>query len=302
MSKGVYDHSSLQAYKNCPESYRLKYVEHLKKRVEAEEEHDKNFGRAIHAALELLYKSNKAGKPLSRADYHAAFEKEYPVCLDVTDLAKTPESGLLLLDKYAEHYGKEDSEMEILAVEVTDTFPIGKTNDGETVEFTVKIDLIVKKQGCVYFMDHKTTGRSFSWDYWAQFDPNAQITAYAAYCMYKYGECSGGIINALRFGHRQRAYKGEPAGYYQEFQRNIINRNPAQIAAWKGDTINWIQSVRADKVFVPAKESWGKNEGACRYCSYKEVCLSVNDEQVIEQLYEKTDSMSYLKPSGELDA
>lgn len=285
----VYDNSQLQAYKDCPERYRLKYVEQIQKRQTGEEDHDRNFGKAIHAALEVLYKARQAGRPLLKADYHAAFEKEYPVSLKEEDLAKTPESGILLLDAYLNRYNQEDNQFEVLAVEVADEFELAPG-----IRFIVKIDMVIRQQGCIYFMDHKTTGKSFGYSYWNQFSPNSQITGYTAYCIAKYGECSGGIINALRFGHRQRAYKGEPAGFYQDFQRQIINRNRQQVEAWKLDQIEWINRVDADKNLILPGLSWNKNEAQCGYCQFREVCISCNDDQVKEQLYEKHDAREYL--------
>jgi hypothetical protein len=163
----------------------------------------------------------------------------------------------------------------------------------------VKIDLIVKKQGCVYFVDHKTTGKAFNWTYWSRFEPNPQITAYTAYCQAKFGECSGGIINAIRFGHRKRAYKGEPAGFYWEFQRQLFNRNRDQVQAWKEDTLRWVKSLEEAK--VKASNVWMKNEGQCGYCSYKEVCISCNDEQIKQQLYERVNPMEYLNDNSRTD-
>lgn len=294
----LYDNSQLQAYKDCPERYRLKYIEQIQKRKTGEEDHDRNFGKGIHAALELYYRHCQARKALLKVDYYRAFTDVYPVSLKEDDLAKSPEGARLLLDAYLSHYSHQDQDMEIIAVEVCDSFPIGKYTrpDGKEVEifFTVKIDLIVRKQGCIYFMDHKTTGKSFSYSYWNQFDPNSQITAYTAYCQWKYGECSGGIINALRFGHRLRAYKGEPAGFYQEFQRNIINRNQVQVEDWKRDQMEWVGKLERDRTLIMPGMSWNKNEGQCAYCNYREVCISVNDEQIIQQLYEKHEASAYL--------
>lgn len=298
----MYDNSQLQAFKDCPERYRLKYVEGLRKRESGIEDHHREFGSAIHKALEAHYKGS------AQAEVIQSFKDAYPFQIDADDMAKTSESGELLLAAYVQRYAEEDKQDETLAVEVVDTFPLEPHKDGcpsrESRDdkacdcgvplFTVKIDRILRKQGNVYWQDHKTTGKSFSWTYWKQFEPNPQATAYTAYCIYKFGECSGGIINALRFGHRQRAYKGEPAGFYQEFQRQVINRNPQQVAAWVEDTLRWIRDVTTDKC-APLGVSWKKNEGQCMWCSFAEVCISVNDAQVIEQLYEKGDPNDYLK-------
>ena len=215
-----------------------------------------------------------------------AFKKNYPEQLNSEDFAKTQENGLILLEAYVKHYKEEDKGWTIKAIEVTDTFKI------DEIDFTVKIDLVVEKQGCIYFVDHKTTGKSFNWAYWARFEPNPQITAYTAYCQSKFGECSGGIINAIRLGHRQRAYKGEPAGFYYEFQRQLFNRNRDQVGAWKEDALKWVASLEEAK--RDTSNVWRKNEGQCGYCSYKEVCISCNDEQIINQLYERINPEEYL--------
>lgn len=280
------DNSQMQTFKDCPERYRLKYVLGLRKIEEGRDEHDKEFGGAIHAGLEAIYK----GKPLEEAKL--AFSEAYPLQLNGEDMAKTQANGLTLLEKYQSHYAIEDKSLEILGVEVKDSFLIGP------LEFLVKIDLIVRKQGCVYFVDHKTTGKTFNWQYWSRFEPNPQITGYTAYCRAKYGECSGGIINAIRFGHRQNKYMGQPAGFYYEFQRQLFNRNQEQVEAWKQDTLQWAKSLEEARL---VSNVWKKNEGQCGFCSFKEVCISCADEQIINQLYEVVNPLEYLNDNSRTD-
>lgn len=286
----IYDHSKLQTFKNCPEQYRLKNVLGLTKIQEGVDEHDKNFGKAIHSGLEAHYK----GKPIE--EVREAFKLDYPDQLSPDDLAKTQENGITLLDAYVKHYEHEDKGWTIKAVEVTDTFELAPG-----IPFTVKIDLVVEQQGCIYFVDHKTTGKAFNYQYWSQFDPNPQITGYTAYCQSKFGECSGGIINGLQLGYRQRAYKGEPAGFHYSFQRQLFNRNRQQVEAWKHDTINWIGEIEhsKDQIIDELSPTWRKNEGQCRFCSFKEVCISCADPQIIEQLYTVTDPNAYLNQASE---
>lgn len=280
----LYDNSKLQCFKNCPESYRLKYLRCLKKVEEGDESHDRNFGSAVHAGLEAHYKGERLDLVKS------AFSNKCPIQLEQIDLAKTQENGLVLLEAYIKHYAEEDKKWTIKSVEVADTFKL--TDD---IEFQVKIDLVVEQQGCIYFVDHKTTGKAFNWNYWGQFEPNSQITAYTAYCKAKYGECSGGIINGIQFGYRTRAYKGEPAGFHYEFQRQLFNRNQGQIEAWKWDTLDWVHSLNKKSNELSKGENvWLKNEGQCRFCSYKPICISCADESVIESLYERVNPNEYL--------
>jgi len=286
----VYDNSKLQTFKNCPESYRLKYIECLDKIEEAIESHDRGFGSAIHAGLECLYKGEGAEKAKK------VFKDEYTIQLDMEDLAKTQDNGLIILDAYAKHYETQDKNWTIKSVEVVDTFKL----DDKT-EFQVKIDLVIEQQGCIYFVDHKTTKKAFNYSYWNQFEPNSQITAYTAYCQSKYGECSGGIINGIQLGYRQRAYKGEPAGFHYSFQRQLFNRNKEQVNAWKEDTLRWINTLDTSTAKLPTVASlrsapivWPKNEGQCMYCQYKPICISCYDEQIVTQLFKRVNPNEYL--------
>ena len=286
----IYDNSKLQTFKDCPEKYRLKNLLGLKKREEGLEEHDKNFGKAIHTGLELHYK----GKSIQ--EIKEAFSKDYMVQLNEEDKAKTQENGIVLLEAYIKHYEQEDKKWTIKAVEVADTFEIAPG-----LSFMVKIDLVVEQQGCIYFVDHKTTGKSFNWTYWGQFEPNAQLTAYTAYCQAKFGECSGGIINGLQLGYRKNKYMGELAGFHYSFQRQLFNRNRQQVEAWKWDAQEWIKRIgEFEKVYhwnpnTSLQYVWPKNEGQCRFCSFKEICISCADDQIIEQLYEVTNPNEYLE-------
>lgn len=283
----TYDNSQLQTFKDCPERYRLKYVEQLRKRDSAQEEHDREYGSAIHKGLEVIYNRG------TLKEAQDAFAKMYPLQLNEEDKAKTLENGLTLLADYVEHYKAEDTQFEVLQNEKKDEFELAPG-----VPFIVKVDLVVKKQGCIYALDHKTTKKSFGWDYWGQYDPNPQITAQTAYVQARFGECSGVIINALSFGFRTRAYKGEPAGFHCSFQRQLFNRNKQQVDAWKKDQLKWIKKFDIERALEAEASDggvWTKNEGQCRFCSYKESCISCNDEQIKEQLFEAHDATGYLK-------
>ncbi len=274
------DNSQMQTFKDCEERYRLTYLEALSKREEGVTEHHRNFGKAIHAGLETYYKGGQA------QDAIRAFRQAYPENLDPEDKAKTVENGQTILAEYIKHYAAQDAGWEVLDVEK----PYVGSIFGR--EFLVKKDMVVKQQGCIYAVEHKTTGKAFNWDYWNQFEPNSQISAQVWSTIQQYGECSGVIVNSLRFGHRQRVYKGEPAGFYWEFQRQVFNRNQEQVKAWLEDITSWTARLEETRL-APLGQVWLKNEGQCRYCSFKEVCISCNDEQIKEQLYERYDPLAY---------
>lgn len=176
---------------------------------------------------------------------------------------------------------------------------LGEMNLGEGVKYLTKIDLVVEnvEQGGVYVVDHKTTGKTFDFRYWSQYEPNSQITGYCAYAEAKYGSCSGCYINGIRLGFRERKYKDEPAGFYHEFQRQLFNRNHRQVEKWKDNVLHWTDKLRE----AEAKDIWPKNEGACMFCSFRPICTAEwdprdeGDRECIECQYEKVNPLAYLE-------
>lgn len=280
----MYDHSSIQAYKNCPYSYKLKFADRLSKREDGETEHDRMYGKAIHAGLDAF---------LLKKPYQEAFSSLYPTQLNEEDLAKTQANGITLLDEFAAWYPINYSAYEVVEVEQT-----LEVNLREGVTFVVKPDAVLRHKSSneYYGMENKTTGNSLSPTFWNRFDPNAQITAQCAGIAQKYGDCSGVFVNGLSFGHRKRMYKGEPAGFHWSLERQLFNRNRVQIEAWKRDCLTWIQRIEQSK----EQGSWGKNTEHCRWCSFKPICLAEwtpeEDMELIEEQFEQvSDPMEYLK-------
>lgn len=284
----IYDNSQLQEFKNCQYRYWLHYGLGYKKRQEGVDEHDKNFGTAIHAGLETHYKGGDLGSVIK------AFSEAYPTQLSTDDNAKTQENGIKILQEYIKHYQEQDKKFKVLACEETDTFEIAPG-----VNYRVKIDLIVEntEQGGVYVIDHKTTGKSFDYRYWSQFEPNSQLTGYSAYAQKRFKEAHGAMINGIRLGYRQRKYLDSPAGFYYEFQRQLFNRSKNQIEAWKRDVLHWVALL----TLARENNRWGKNMSQCTYCSYRPICLAEwdplteSDRDCIEIQYDKVDPYEYLK-------
>jgi hypothetical protein len=282
--KCMFDSSQTQAFKDCPRKYQFKYKECLKKIEEGTEEHHANFGGAIHSALEVYYKGSGMEAGIE------AFKKDYPSQLNTEDLAKTQENGIALLKAYEARYKAEDKKFKVLSVEEKIEFEILPG-----IMFAVKLDTVVEnlEHGGIYSLEHKTTSKSLTYDYWGQFDPNAQMSAQTYAITKKYGHCAGVIVNAMKFGFRKRAYNGEPAGFHYEFQRQMINRNDRQINSWMKDTCHWITGIQRSESY------YAMNTGQCKFCSYKQICQPAwdpkEDAELIAIQYEKHDPFEYLK-------
>lgn len=285
-AKHTFDSSQTQEYKNCPYSYKLKYVDSLSRRKEGEVEHDRAYGGALHSGLERIVKSESVD--LAKE----AFKSAYPIQLDEADKAKTQENGLTLLEEFAQFWHNNYAQYEVVEVE-----QVGRIKLNESVEFVVKPDVILKSKasGEFYASDHKSTGRSLSAEFWNKFDPAAWVTAQSAYVEQKFGSCSGVFVNGISFGYRSRAYKGEPPGFHSNIERQLFNRNHLQIERWKADALTWIERIEQSK----QENSWGKNTEHCRWCSYRPICLAEwtpeEDADLIGEMYEVVDPYAYLE-------
>src|SRR3990167_2384715 len=266
------NYSKIACFQQCPRRYQYAYVEMLSKIEEGKTEKDRNWGIGIHAGLAEYY----TGKDV--ISIQEAFKREYPADLDPDDMAKTVRSGIETLQLYMDHYKGQDKNWKVLEVEVKDKFIFNE------IEFTVVLDLIAEnlQGGGIYFWDHKTSGRTPSFNYWKQFELSGQVSDYTNYVISKYGQCSGAIINNISVGHRKRAYKGEPSGFWAKFERQIFNRNKTQLETRKSDILLWkklIEQAETNNSF-PLHYSNG-----CTYCSFYELCLSCGDEQIKELMY-----------------
>jgi len=281
------DYTQLQTYITCPMKYYLKFVLGLKKRVLDERDIDLRFGQAVHKCLELHYKNPGAGllptKPFN----------------DFVDLEgekhKTKANGIELIRQYGEHYQKDLLEMEILGVELNDSILIGD------LRYLVKIDTVVRLRDNIYILEHKTC-KKMAYNYFNQFSPNMQVSGYSLYVKEKFGQCSGCIVNVLQSGWRERAYRGEPAGFYAKFQREIVNRTKEQLEDFKENIGLWKWKLQTAR----QTSRWGKNEGAChqyRGCLYSEICMTSQgielDEEIVDNFYKNVNPREYLENSTE---
>lgn len=249
-----YSNSYIDSFRRCPLQCRYKYDLHLQSR-EADDHHLR-FGKAGHASLEVIYRDGDLEKA------REAFKPLYPTQIDTSDLAKTPDNWMYTLGKYVENYGW-DKQWKVIAVEAMD-----HTED----DYAVKLDLVVEDlhSGDLLGVDHKITGRYLNSDFWNDFNPNSQVTHYIRYIKEKYGRCDGFLINAIGMRYRQRAYKGEPAGFWCAFERQTFNRTPQQIAQEQESKAYWIDRIEDAK----AKGVWGLNTSSCRFCSYRQLCAA----------------------------
>jgi hypothetical protein len=265
-----YSNSQLQSMKNCPLQFHFYWDLALRRIDDEGSDHHLRYGSAFHQGLAVLYQ----GGSLNESQW--AFRNAYPTQLDLNDKAKTQEHGVIALAAYARRWAEEDRKWKVIVVETRSDDP-----------WSVKPDLIIENldHGGVYLVDHKTTGKYLNYDYWAQFEPNSQITHYLDYAQSKYGEIEGFIINAIGFRFRERAYKGEPAGFWSNFERQTFNRRPEQLEHERRNRAWWIETIESCR----RNGFWPTNTSSCKFCQYKAICAPgwswENDRELIEIQY-----------------
>lgn len=270
-----YSNSYLDRFRRCPLSAHFKYDLRLRQRDGGTGRHHQEFSLAFHAALEKLY-----SETYHFTEPNKVFLENYPIQLDPDDWAKTQENGSLALAEYIKRWAREDRKWRVLSTEQLD-----RGEDG----FVVKLDLVVedRETGQIYGVDHKVTGKYLNYDYFNQFEPNAQITEYVRFIKERYGNCDGFIINAIALRHRQRAYKGEPAGSWFAFERQTFNRNERQLEQGLADRLYWIDRIEDAK----AKSIYGMSTSQCRWCEYRDICKAgwsyPEDAELIDITYKR---------------
>jgi len=278
----VIDYSQLQCYISCPKKYHNKYVRKVRKARFDGRDLDANFGRSVHEALEHYYKGG------SKEEAIALFVKHN---VDIPgEEAKTTNNGKLMLQRYFDKWENDttfmsDKNLKTIAVEIQDSYMIGD------IEYLVKIDRIVESNAGIFVMDHKTTGSTLNSRYFSNFNYHMQFDGYCNYVKKKYGQCSGAIINALKCGFRKRAYRGEPAGFHCDFDRDVTTRDVEQLADFERNVTEWTRKIKNDTFYARNKD----NCTSFRGCGYKELCMACDDINVEDTLYEQYDPLEYLK-------
>lgn len=275
-----YSYSQIQLYAACPLKYRLKYVDQLVPLQEGSE-HDLVYGRAIDAALNTFYLSDRSVTKAHQAFRDTYPESQYPATLPYWSPGKTFANGLAAINDYAERWAEDDQHWEVVAVQSREVTPIAE--EAESLDRLVKLDLVVrdKRDGLVYGVDHKTTGKYLDKDYSAKFSPHSQIRQYTDRLQKKYGEVGGFYINALGFRHRTKAYtprtgpdKGVqlPAGNWHDFKRMLFNPNLTAITAERANWDAWVSRIEHDR----ETGDWGYNTDQCvrgpLVCEYHQMC------------------------------
>lgn len=271
-----YSYSQIQTYAACCLKYKYRYVDQLTPLV-GEDNHDLRYGRAVDAALNVYYGGERSVLEAQEAFGDTYPEREYPAILPHWSQGKTFSNGLAGIAAYAEHWKEDDQYWEVIAVQS------GEITEDIESDRLVRIDLVVKdtRDGMVYGVDHKGTGKYLDKDFWAQFEPHSQIRQYVDRLQQKHGQIGGFYINALGFKHRSKAYtprqgpdKGIqlPAGDWYAFGRRCYNPNSEAVKFEQDSFAGWVRKIENDR----KSGQWSYNTDHCIrgpfICEYHQIC------------------------------
>lgn len=290
-----YSYSQIQLYAECPTKYLHRYINCLTP-LAGESEHDLRYGKAIDAALNAYYGRDRSVLDASIAFQESYPESDYPVTLPNWSLGKTFQNGLSALAAYAEHWQRDDENWEIVGVQSSQR----SEEDDLDSDRLVRIDLVIRdlRDGLIYGVDHKSTGKYLDQDYNLKFKIHSQIRQYVDRLQRKHGECGGFYINALSFRHRSKAYtprsgpdKGIqlPAGDWHSFKRLVFTPNREAIRTERVNFDSWVAKIESDRT----TGVWGYNTDQCVkgsiICPYHEICSAgyswPRDEDLIRNYY-----------------
>lgn len=287
-----YSYSQLSTYAACPTRFKFRYVDQLSPL--AEPDHDLRFGRAWDAALNCIYMGGDVAD--AQHDFSQSYpEDEYPPQLPFWSPGKSFAGGLAAIPQYVEKWLEDDRNWEVVSVQSREH------KDGDDESRTVVLDLVIRdrRDGLIYGVDNKSTGKYLDANYASQFDPHSQIRQYVDFLQSKYGECGGFYINAASFRHRTKAYtprKGSdkgvqlPAGDWCDFKRYLFTPNQQAVKQEQQSFSNWVRKIELDR----EQGSWAYNTDQCVrgpiVCPYHEICSAgytwPEDAELITQHYQ----------------
>ena len=267
----TYSNSKLGAYENCPQQYKLKYIDRIK--PEEEEEGVEAFlGLRVHETLEKLYKELLLTKLNSLDDslayYNSQWEKNWHENVVVTKKGFTADhyrdTGKKAITNYYKRYSPFN-QSKTLSTEHPVTF---KIND---ITITGKIDRLSHNgDGFYEIHDYKTSGSLPTQE---TLDNDRQLGIYEIGVKEKFRDAKE--INLI--------------WHYLVFDKEFTSkRSDAQLKDLKEEVLSLIKTLEKDTKFSPIESK------LCDWCEYPEYCLAKKHEVKVEALsLEK-----YLKDNG----
>ena len=317
----AWDSTSLGALKKCPRYYQYKLIEgwshetgiHLR------------WGLEFHSALEDYERSRAVGLGHDDAMHDTLrallgrLEGWEPQPTTKGEEAKSKENLLKTVVWYLENYNPDPAETVILAngkpavevsfqfeldfgpqsisFDVLDPIPmsdfgkregqkVGQLELGPKYLLCGHLDRIVRFADHTFVMDHKTTTSTPGSYYFAQYEPNNQMTLYTLASQIILGSpIKGVIIDVVQI-----------AAGFSRFSRGFTYRTADQLEEWLENTKHWLRYAEG----LAADGFWPMNDTACDKfggCEFRGICSKSPSvrQRFLESEFERREPWNPLK-------
>jgi len=257
----VYSHSKLAAYENCPQQYKLRYVDRLKV-PESGEGVEAFLGSRVHEVLEKLYKDLILSK-LNNLDellqfYHSQWEKNWHENVLIMKKGFTPDNYKYtgkeaITGYYKRHHPFNQSKT--LATEMRVSFRI------EDYAIQGLIDRLSHTVKGVYEIhDYKISGYVPSQN---ELDIDRQLSLYLLGIKERFRDAKDIILK----------------WHYLLFDKEMTStRSDAQLKDIKKQIISLIKTIEKDTSFKPSESR------LCDWCEYPQFCPAKKHEIKVQDL------------------
>lgn len=303
----TWDNSTIETYTTCPQKFEYRILRGLVPRVQAR---SLVFGTALHEALAAWYRTakddfEKVAKKLKRAIEEldpqgllyapllptdgklTTFDirQELAVLIglkalpEITDAQAGDHRNFKLLEEIMRSYCNvyKHEPFEILHVEKGFAFFLD-----ENTLYSGLMDLIIRWQGKIIIMDHKSTSSIFNFG--ENFSPNQQMSGYIAGMKASLADevSNEACINAIQVSKRKAGIKPED---FQRFPN--IHREDSQLEEFAENVLLIMADIRRDL----ERGRYEMRQSSCHHyggCPFRPVCRVVpaNREIVIQNFYD----------------
>jgi len=271
----AWDSVSLGELKTCPRKYYYTIIEGWQPILRSDH---LTFGIHYHRALELYDHRKAEGQ-----SHNDALDCAVKYCLEETVVRlpgdrwrpwtsqepnKNRETLLRTVVWYLDQFEQDAAQTIILqnskpAVELSFRFEIDYQIDSQPALLCGHLDRIVEFTGKKFVLDHKTTKYNIDDRYFAQFNPDNQMSLYSLAAQIVYGEPVRGIIIDA----------AQVLVNSSRFLRGFTFRHKSETDEWLSEVNYWLAQAQ----HFAQSGVWPKNDKSCGFyggCPFREVCAS----------------------------